>query len=313
MAEIRTNQSSDPDIAKFSFIDGVIPFRFNYGLKDMHQLSAANFSWESTAIRTPLLAMSTLYNTEHFYLYPTIWSIDKHPNNAYDVTQVEDNIGWTEQNQQYRFQHQVRALFCCHCNNHYFAVEGNFHRQQKTLVIWTSTGSNVVLTSLMIIIRDILSLLCPDQPLLNVGRFNRRSFDELRNNYGVHVTYGNTTNLGGNICGPWTLVHIARICMEEQEPPFDYSFGLRNVNIMSFSQVTNLREIRQLGCFVICTSLAALYLARNTKQINFNATAPLLGFLNTFYDRSYDRLYTCLLYTSPSPRDGLLSRMPSSA
>ena len=28
---------------------------------------------------------------------------------------------------------------------------------------------------------------------------------------------------------------------------------------------------------------------------------------------SEDRRYTCLLYTSPSPRDGLLSRMPSSA
>ena len=26
-----------------------------------------------------------------------------------------------------------------------------------------------------------------------------------------------------------------------------------------------------------------------------------------------DISYTCLLYTSPSPRDGLLSRMPSSA
>ena len=26
-----------------------------------------------------------------------------------------------------------------------------------------------------------------------------------------------------------------------------------------------------------------------------------------------DLTYTCLLYTSPSPRDGLLSRMPSSA
>ena len=26
-----------------------------------------------------------------------------------------------------------------------------------------------------------------------------------------------------------------------------------------------------------------------------------------------DDVYTCLLYTSPSPRDGLLSRMPSSA
>ena len=28
--------------------------------------------------------------------------------------------------------------------------------------------------------------------------------------------------------------------------------------------------------------------------------------------KQYDNLY-CLLYTSPSPRDGLLSRMPSSA
>ena len=31
-----------------------------------------------------------------------------------------------------------------------------------------------------------------------------------------------------------------------------------------------------------------------------------------FLDRTAG-LYTCLLYTSPSPRDGLLSRMPSSA
>ena len=29
--------------------------------------------------------------------------------------------------------------------------------------------------------------------------------------------------------------------------------------------------------------------------------------------RSFSHLYVCLLYTSPSPRDGLLSRMPSSA
>ena len=29
--------------------------------------------------------------------------------------------------------------------------------------------------------------------------------------------------------------------------------------------------------------------------------------------RHPQRPYTCLLYTSPSPRDGLLSRMPSSA
>ena len=32
-----------------------------------------------------------------------------------------------------------------------------------------------------------------------------------------------------------------------------------------------------------------------------------------FHDETLTRLLGCLLYTSPSPRDGLLSRMPSSA
>ena len=31
------------------------------------------------------------------------------------------------------------------------------------------------------------------------------------------------------------------------------------------------------------------------------------------WDDMFNKKYTCLLYTSPSPRDGLLSRMPSSA
>ena len=31
------------------------------------------------------------------------------------------------------------------------------------------------------------------------------------------------------------------------------------------------------------------------------------------YQKQYDTVLLCLLYTSPSPRDGLLSRMPSSA
>ena len=34
--------------------------------------------------------------------------------------------------------------------------------------------------------------------------------------------------------------------------------------------------------------------------------------IKDFHKRSI-KLITCLLYTSPSPRDGLLSRMPSSA
>ena len=37
--------------------------------------------------------------------------------------------------------------------------------------------------------------------------------------------------------------------------------------------------------------------------------------INTIFDLLWKlpKSYTCLLYTSPSPRDGLLSRMPSSA
>ena len=34
---------------------------------------------------------------------------------------------------------------------------------------------------------------------------------------------------------------------------------------------------------------------------------------NVVIDKSFGSPRTCLLYTSPSPRDGLLSRMPSSA
>ena len=36
-------------------------------------------------------------------------------------------------------------------------------------------------------------------------------------------------------------------------------------------------------------------------------------FYTTFSEALSDRNEICLLYTSPSPRDGLLSRMPSSA
>ena len=54
------------------------------------------------------------------------------------------------------------------------------------------------------------------------------------------------------------------------------------------------------------TESIALYAYLNGMRFldfGYSATVMLAGFL----------LLTCLLYTSPSPRDGLLSRMPSSA
>ena len=41
-----------------------------------------------------------------------------------------------------------------------------------------------------------------------------------------------------------------------------------------------------------------------------SVVAPVVVLDGYDYERKYD---DCLLYTSPSPRDGLLSRMPSSA
>mgnify|MGYP003323809683 CR=1 FL=1 len=46
---------------------------------------------------------------------------------------------------------------------------------------------------------------------------------------------------------------------------------------------------------------------QNLEEFRNNWQLPLRA---AFTDRIYK---TCLLYTSPSPRDGLLSRMPSSA
>ena len=43
------------------------------------------------------------------------------------------------------------------------------------------------------------------------------------------------------------------------------------------------------------------------SHLYYNLAQPELS------DAEFDRLWDCLLYTSPSPRDGLLSRMPSSA
>ena len=50
------------------------------------------------------------------------------------------------------------------------------------------------------------------------------------------------------------------------------------------------------------------------RQIRINNLAPTNNNRETVnVEDSIDQPSTCLLYTSPSPRDGLLSRMPSSA
>ena len=53
------------------------------------------------------------------------------------------------------------------------------------------------------------------------------------------------------------------------------------------------------------------YAVKNTAVSYFIAFLIVVGGIGSFF--SLGQLEDCLLYTSPSPRDGLLSRMPSSA
>ena len=65
---------------------------------------------------------------------------------------------------------------------------------------------------------------------------------------------------------------------------------------------------------VLIDNLAMLY---DKGKINGALIIAPKGVVGTWYDNELptqpNTPNTCLLYTSPSPRDGLLSRMPSSA
>ena len=69
-----------------------------------------------------------------------------------------------------------------------------------------------------------------------------------------------------------------------------------------------------------CTRLQPLAPLRLTQQADAPAAAALRAFrvddsdgVEASYSIDHAKATICLLYTSPSPRDGLLSRMPSSA
>ena len=82
----------------------------------------------------------------------------------------------------------------------------------------------------------------------------------------------------------------------------DAPFGMKPIG-----KVGQNRDNQGLSEYDIAASATAIYFQDPVKMVNTGtigvaaAGDSLLGVL------------TCLLYTSPSPRDGLLSRMPSSA
>ena len=72
---------------------------------------------------------------------------------------------------------------------------------------------------------------------------------------------------------------------------------------MDIAQPVRKSRLTNPGWFLVSPSVALLLLWMIVP----------LGMTVYFSLIRYNLLYPCLLYTSPSPRDGLLSRMPSSA
>ena len=94
-----------------------------------------------------------------------------------------------------------------------------------------------------------------------------------------------------------------------------YLVGLLNTLLVAFIGII-LATL--LGAVVGVARLSPNYLIRKTASfyIEFFRNIPLLLQIFFWYFaalRALPMLEDCLLYTSPSPRDGILSRMPSSA
>ena len=67
----------------------------------------------------------------------------------------------------------------------------------------------------------------------------------------------------------------------------------------------------------ICTNRDNVRKEKKDETLTYLDMTPYperIQIVNNLYEQGHEIVYwTCLLYTSPSPRDGLLSRMPSSA
>ena len=76
---------------------------------------------------------------------------------------------------------------------------------------------------------------------------------------------------------------------------------------ITFNQLKKLITKKEIDTVLVCVSDMQGRL--NGKRVTGKA------FLDYVYKETHmcDYLYTCLLYTSPSPRDWTISRMPSSA
>ena len=84
---------------------------------------------------------------------------------------------------------------------------------------------------------------------------------------------------------------------------------LRRRELVSANAMAQILTPETLDAYVLRATLAA-----EAIDVHTHILPPTHGALMLYgIDELLTYHYLCLLYTSPSPRDGLLSRMPSSA
>ena len=114
------------------------------------------------------------------------------------------------------------------------------------------------------------------------------------------------------IISPYWVSYPDMVLLADAKPVFVDTFQENNfsIDLNAFSNAINER-----------TKLVIINSPSNPTGITFSRSdyesigAVLENYPNVYVatDDMYEYIYCCLLYTSPSPRDGLLSRMPSSA
>ena len=79
--------------------------------------------------------------------------------------------------------------------------------------------------------------------------------------------------------------------------------------------VAQIRRLEAVGADIVRVSVPSIEAAEAFGEIRKRVTVPLVSDIHFDYRIALRvaELGVCLLYTSPSPRDATLSRMPSSA
>ena len=90
-------------------------------------------------------------------------------------------------------------------------------------------------------------------------------------------------------------------------------FEVEGFEFIPLSQ--NENSVRVFACFISAFAIADELVVGADTEILLNLSNLHLRVIDRDLSQLFDEVFTyiCLLYTSPSPRDGLLSRMPSSA